>query len=102
MGGLIEGRWVANSAHATYLREKCGVFALVSFALQAASHSCQYRRAFSAPLALEKNNIVIVKSSLRHWLQVPTLFITPLPTTACIINKSHADRAGVCFWQLEI
>jgi hypothetical protein len=40
---------------------------------------CQYRREFIAPLPTEKN-IVIVKTSLRHWLQIPNLFIVPFPT----------------------
>jgi hypothetical protein len=51
--------------------EKCGVFALVSTALWASSRSCQYLGAFIAPLPTEKNMILIVKSSLRHWQQVP-------------------------------
>jgi hypothetical protein len=44
--------------------------------------------AFIAPLPTEKSNILIVKSSLRHWQQPPNLFIAPLPTTAvCAIGN---------------
>jgi hypothetical protein len=43
--------------------------------------------AFVALLITEKNNILIVKSSLRHWQQLPNLFIAPLPTAGCKVNK---------------
>jgi hypothetical protein len=33
-----------------------------------------------APLPTEKNNIQCFKSSLRHWQQLPNLFLAPLPT----------------------
>jgi hypothetical protein len=36
---------------------------------------CQYRG--------EKNNILILKNSLRHWLQIPNLFMGQLPTVPC-------------------
>jgi hypothetical protein len=32
---------------------------------------------FIALLLAEKNNILIVKTSLRHWLQIQIFFITP-------------------------
>ncbi len=37
---------------------------------------------FTAPLPTEKNNILIVKISLRHWLLVPNFFIE-LPAAVC-------------------
>jgi hypothetical protein len=42
-----------------------------------------YRGAFKALLSIEKSNILIVKSSLDHWLQVPYLFMALLPTAVC-------------------
>ncbi len=42
----------------------------------------------------EKKNNLIVKSSLRHLLQVPNLFIAPLPTTA--FSKLKAANRAVC------
>jgi hypothetical protein len=49
----------------------------------------QYLEALIAPLPSEKNKIIILKSSLRHFLQIPNL-----PTSVCSERKA-ADRA-VC------
>ncbi len=48
---------------------------------RASSCSCLYCEAFIVPLPSEKTNRLIVKSSLRHWIQVPYLFKAPLTTT---------------------
>jgi hypothetical protein len=40
-------------------------------------------KAFIAPLHKEKSNILSFKSSLRHWLQFPNLFLAPLPIAVC-------------------
>jgi hypothetical protein len=47
--------------------------------------SCRYRGAFIAPSPTDHDNILIVKSSLRHWKQFPNFFIAPLPKT--VSNK---------------
>jgi hypothetical protein len=54
--------------------------------------SCQHRGAFIAPLPTENNNILGLKCSLHHWIQIPNLFIAPLPLTVCSEQKD-ADRA---------
>ncbi len=57
-------------------RRQC--FALVPTSIQASSSlSCQHRGAIIVQMLAEKNSILIVKTSLRHWLQVPNLFIAP-------------------------
>ncbi len=58
----------------------------VNIAEPSLSH-CQYLGAFIAPFPTEKNKILIIKSSLRHYLQIPNLFKAPLPTTVYVVNK---------------
>jgi hypothetical protein len=60
----------------------------VAYIAEHSLRSCQYHGAFIAPLPTEKSNILIVKSSLRHWLQAPNLFITPLQTAVCTEEKA--------------
>ncbi len=38
---------------------------------------------YIAPLPKEKKNILGLKSSLRHWIQLPNFIIAPSPTTEC-------------------
>ncbi len=52
-------------------------------------------RAFIAPLPTENNNILIVKISLRHWLQVTNLFIAPSPT-AVLKSRVLLKRWKIC------
>jgi hypothetical protein len=52
----------------------------------------QRRGTFIAPLTTDKNNILSIQSSLRHWKQLPNLFIVPLPTT--VVKK--ATDGAVC------
>ncbi len=58
--------------------------------------SYQYRGAFIAPLPIEKNNILGLKSSQHHWEKFPNLFIAPLPTVVCTKLKA-SDRAVCAF-----
>jgi hypothetical protein len=50
--------------------------------------------AFIVPLPTKKNKILIVKSSLRHWLQVPNFFIALLQTAVC--SRQKATDRSVC------
>jgi hypothetical protein len=44
-----------------------------------------------ATLPTKKNNVLIVKTYLRYWQQIPNFFIAPLPTAACS-ECSMSDR----------
>jgi hypothetical protein len=59
------------------------------------SRSSQYRGALIAPLPTDNDNILNVNISLSHCLQVPNLFIDPMPIAYVIIKGRTADRA-VC------
>ncbi len=65
------------------------VFALVAMTLKA--FFAQFPQLIPA-FPIDKQNIFISKSSLRHWLWVPNVFIMSLPTAVCCKNKV-ADRA---------
>ncbi len=69
--------------------------------VQESSRSSQYRGAFIAPLPTDNDDILIVKISLCHWLQVPNLFIAPLQQLYTYSNKRpHRRQICVRYWQL--
>jgi hypothetical protein len=60
---------------------------------------CQFQGAFIRQLPTERNNILIVKTFLYHWLQVPHLFIVVdkrLQTDLCTPLQIHFRIANSC------
>ncbi len=85
---------------------KRGVLVLVSlrslYTVQASSHSCQFLGAFIAPLPTE-NNILGLKSSFRHWKQIPNLFMNKRPLTdLCAPLAICFQKANSCrrWWSI--